>query len=102
MHGYDSEKYPSLHESLKYKLSAGDNGRLELMKYKFHIAVENSSLPNYMTEKLHDCFLTKTVPIYYGCPNISDYYDMDGILKFETLEQLVNILRNLSLNCMTK
>ena len=49
-----------------------------------------------MTEKLHDCFLTKTVPIYYGCPNISDYYDMGGIFKFETGEQLVNILRNLS------
>ena len=49
-----------------------------------------------MTEKLHDCFLTKTVPIYYGCPNISDHYDMGGILKFETGEQLVNILRNLT------
>ena len=96
LHGYDSEKFPSLYESLKYKISSGDNGRLELMKYKFHIAVENSSLPNYMTEKLHDCFLTKTVPIYYGCPNIADHYDMGGVLKFETGEQLVNILRNLS------
>ena len=65
------------------------------MKYKFHIAVENCSLPNYTTEKLHDCFLTKTVPIYYGSTNVSDYYNMDGILKFETLDELIDILRNI-------
>jgi hypothetical protein len=52
-------------------------------------------LPNYTTEKLHDCFLTKTVPIYYGSPNISDYYNMDGILKFETVDELVSILQRI-------
>jgi hypothetical protein len=28
-----------------------------------------------VTEKITDCFLTGTIPIYLGCPNIQDVYD---------------------------
>ena len=31
---------------------------------KFHISVENSRQKNYFTEKIIDCFASKTVPIY--------------------------------------
>ena len=34
----------------------------------FHVAVENSSHNNYYTDKIIDCFCTKTVPIYWGAP----------------------------------
>ena len=27
-----------------------------------------------MTEKLYDCFLSMTLPIYWGCPNVDEYY----------------------------
>lgn len=37
-----------------------------LSRYKFNIAFENSSSPGYITEKLTDCFLGNTVPIYWG------------------------------------
>lgn len=37
-----------------------------LGKYKFNIAFENSSSIGYITEKLVDCFLGNTVPIYRG------------------------------------
>ena len=92
--GYDSQRFPTGYDSFNFLLG-DDETRIGMMKYKFHIAVENCSLPNYTTEKLHDCFLTKTVPIYYGSTNVSDYYNMDGILKFETLDELVDILRNI-------
>ncbi len=42
--------------------------------YKYHIALENSSFPNYWTEKLADAFLGGTHPFYWGCPNITDYF----------------------------
>jgi len=42
--------------------------------YTFSIAVENSSSKNYITEKLTECFLSYTFPLYYGCPNVDDYY----------------------------
>ena len=49
-----------------------------LAHYKYHIAIENSSNDYYWTEKLSDCFITETYPIYYGCPNIGDYFPKDS------------------------
>lgn len=62
---------------------------------KFHIAVENSQQRNYFTEKVIDCFASKTVPIYYGCPNIGDWFSMDGIITFQDLDELAVIIRHL-------
>lgn len=42
--------------------------------YKYHIALENSCLRGYWTEKLSDAFLGGAYPIYAGCPNIHDYF----------------------------
>ena len=63
---------------------------------KFHICVENSIQKNYFTEKIIDCFASRTIPIYYGCPNLSDWFDMNGVISFETLDELDNILNNLT------
>lgn len=45
-----------------------------LRPYKYHIAIENSSEPYYWTEKISDCYLTGTFPIYHGCTNLADYF----------------------------
>jgi hypothetical protein len=44
-----------------------------LLDYSYSIACENSSHKNYFTEKIIDCFLSWTKPLYWGCKNI-DYY----------------------------
>jgi hypothetical protein len=48
------------------------------------------------TEKLLDCFKTLTVPIYYGCTNIEKYFNPKGIIQFNTIEELDDILKNLT------
>jgi len=62
----------------------------------FHVAVENVKENNWYTEKIGEAFCTKTVPIYWGCPNIGDYYDERGIIKFNTIEELTYIVNNLT------
>ena len=62
----------------------------------FHIAIENSKNKNYFTEKIIDCFLTKTIPIYWGCSNIEEYFNKDGFIKFNSDEELMHILNNLT------
>ena len=57
----------------------------------FHIAIENTSIENYFTEKVIDCFQTRTVPIYYGCKNIGEFFNPDGILMANNLNDLINI-----------
>jgi hypothetical protein len=62
----------------------------------FHIAVENSKHNNWYTEKIGDAFASKTVPIYWGCPNIGDHFDKRGIITFNTKEELIDIVNNLT------
>ena len=57
----------------------------------FHIAIENTSIKNYFTEKIIDCFQTRTVPIYYGCKNIEEFFNISGILIANDLEGLIDI-----------
>ena len=59
---------------------------------KFNICVENSRYENYFTEKLMNCFATRTVPIYWGAPNIGEYFNEKGIIQFNNLEDLHHIL----------
>jgi hypothetical protein len=42
--------------------------------YKYHVVLENSSYQNYWTEKLADCYLAGSFPIYYGCLNLHEYF----------------------------
>lgn len=63
---------------------------------KFNVACENQIMTNMFTEKLLDCFKTYTVPIYYGCTNISKYFNPKGIIQFNTIEEFTDIVNNLT------
>jgi len=62
----------------------------------FHIAMENCQIEGYFSEKIIDCFLTWTVPIYLGCPNIDDFFDINGIIVAKNIDDIINICNNLS------
>lgn len=72
-----------------------NDNKLELFKSKFSIIIENSSDMNYFSEKLIDCLLAKTIPLYWGCHNISDFFDKSGIIVFSTVEELIDIINNI-------
>ncbi len=66
--------------------------------YKFHLVVENHIAPHLWSEKLADAFLGLTVPIYCGCPNISDYFPADSVIPIDisdfegSLEKIKSVL----------
>ena len=62
----------------------------------FHLAVENTRHLNFFTEKIVDAFLTKTVPIYWGCPNIGDFFNEKGIIILESEEDFISLVNNLT------
>jgi len=73
--------------------------KLDVLKdYRFSIVIENARIDNWVTEKLTDCFLTGTVPIYYGAPNIGEKFNEDGIIQFDSTDQLNDILNSISSN----
>ena len=52
-----------------------------LADYMSSVAIENAD--NWFTEKLLDCFLTGTIPIYHGTPNIGKWFNTDGMIFLE-------------------
>jgi hypothetical protein len=62
-----------------------------LIDYQYSIAIENSQNPNYMTEKLMDCFLAYTMPIYLGAPNIGDFYPDNSYVNLANYDYLTCI-----------
>ena len=51
--------------------------------YQFHVAIENHYAPDVWTEKLADAFLGYCVPIYYGCPNVYDYFPKESLILID-------------------
>ncbi len=68
--------------------------------YKYSLAIENHSVNDYWTEKISDCFLSWTMPIYYGCKNITEYFPKESMIlidpnnKEESLEKIYDSINN--------
>jgi hypothetical protein len=62
----------------------------------FGIAIENFSHRGYFTEKILDCFLLKTIPIYWGCSNIGDFFNQEGIIEFGNPDDFLYISNQLT------
>lgn len=71
-----------------------------LLNYKFSIAIENSHINNYWTEKIADCYLAYTVPIYHGCKNIDTYFNPNSYIELDinkpqkAFKEIEHILEN--------
>lgn len=71
---------------------------LFLKGYKFTLAIENSSQPGYVTEKILDPFLAQSLPIYWGDPNISSDYNPNSFVNLmdynspeEAIEEIIRL-----------
>lgn len=92
-----------------------ENKKDGLKDYCFSIAIENGNYQNMITEKITDCFMTGTIPVYYGTDNIGDFFNKDGVIildnnfkiedlnfelyysKMEAIKQNFEISKNLML-----
>lgn len=52
-------------------------------KYKFIMCIENSKTPSYLTEKIFNIFLSKSIPIYDGAPDICNYIRDDSFILYD-------------------
>lgn len=63
-----------------------------LLPYRFSVVVENERYPMFFSEKLIDCMLCRTIPIYWGSNRVSEIFDNRGILSFESKEELSSFI----------
>lgn len=72
-----------------------------LSNYKFNIAFENSQAPGYITEKLTDCYLANTVPIYWGSSGDVYPYPKESMIcanDYASFEDLVARIKEVDEN----
>ena len=54
-----------------------------LAPYRYSIAFENFSNAHYWTEKVMDCFLAWTMPIYYGCTELERFFPAESFVRID-------------------
>ena len=77
-----------------YPVAGFKNKECGIKDYKYSIAIENSSQENYFTEKIIDCLLLWSIPIYWGCPNISSFFPEHSFynIELENPEEIHSII----------
>ena len=73
-----------------------EDKRTILEPYMFSICPENSRQSGYYTEKIVDCFIAKTIPIYRGCTDLNRHFNLDGVIQFENYDDLIAKLQSLT------
>lgn len=63
-----------------------------LSNFRFSVVIENEKSQFWFTEKLIDCFSVGTIPIYWGCEDVGYYFNPEGIIQFDYMGELPNIL----------
>lgn len=63
-----------------------------LVPYRFTIAIEPAAYNHFYTEKLFDAFAARTIPVYWGPPDLAPLtalgFDITGILPWQTVTGL--------------
>ena len=74
-----------------------DSKNTGLDNYKFSFAIENCIQDGYFSEKLLDCFATKTIPLYWGSRSVSEFFNSDGIIfidEFRSIQSLLDFIND--------
>ncbi len=66
-----------------------------LAPYRYSVVIENSREPAYISEKLIDAALCRTIPIYWGAPDVGDWFDTAGMILCESEDDIMATLRAL-------
>ena len=65
------------------------DGKKNTFGTQYHIAIECANEDYYFSEKLIDCFQTKAVPVYWGCPAIGEYFNTDGMIVVGDIDEMI-------------
>jgi len=69
-----------------------------LAPYRYSVVIENIREKDYFSEKLVDACLCETVPIYWGVPNVEDYFDPRGIIICNSAAEIHAALKEMSVS----
>jgi hypothetical protein len=75
-----------------------------IARYRYSVVIEPERCPGLFSEHLIDCLSVGTIPIYWGCPNVGEYFDDMGIIQVANLDEIqdaLDVVNRYPLNCQT-
>ena len=72
-----------------------------LSHYKFTITFERPSVESYVTEKIYHAFFTGSIPIYWGCLKIAEYFNPAAFINchdYKNFEDVVERVKEIDNN----
>ena len=69
-----------------------------ISNYRYSICFENMAMPGYITEKMIDCFVAGTLPIYLGAPDVENFMPANSFIdmrEFQSLDQVEAFMSSL-------
>ena len=88
-----SEKFPN-----KKNIKGPFKDKEPYEPYSLSICIENHRHPHYFSEKISNCFVCNTTPIYLGCTQIEAYFPNQVIHLSENLKEDCALLTEISKN----
>ena len=88
-------KYKKIDSGGKYLNNIGYfvGNKLDFIsQYKFTIAMENSSVPGYTTEKLIQPMIVNSMPIYWGNPNVSVDFNVKSFININDFASISDVI----------
>ena len=70
----------------------GNSKETFLRKCKFTIAFENTSKDGYITEKILHAFQSRTIPIYWGSPTVTQYFNPKAFINCHDYEMWSDVI----------
>ena len=69
-------------------------------QYKFCFVCENSISDGYITEKIFNCFLGKSIPIYYGSPIADRFFNLNSFIYLNNIleDNLITKIKEINYN----
>lgn len=68
-----------------------DNKWDAISKAKYAIAFENYKNDYYWTEKIMDCYLSYSMPIYFGCNLIHNFFPKDSYIQLDPNDKHIDL-----------
>ncbi len=62
-----------------------------LRNYKFVFCFENAVFPGYVTEKIFDCLVSGSIPVYFGAPDIENFVPKDCFVNFADFKSIAEL-----------
>ena len=86
------EVYGSGYNEIIDKYDSNFGKIIAIAPYRYSLAIINSNKDDYFTDIIIDCLAVGTIPIFWGTKNITKYFNSEGIIQFNNIDDLEDIL----------